>query len=167
MVITGIDMTDEVNQSESFAENPQKETYIDIDGKQYVQLGSEYEADKHYQPRRRYAEKTVRGVVVGRGENRQIIPVEEVRKLAALHCSYKDMAEYFGVKEGTFRDHFRSEVERARQKLKHRLSEAMIENAINRLNPTMQIWLSKQWLNMSDNSESTQGEQVLPWLEEE
>lgn len=160
-------MTDEHNQSDTFANSEQKENIIEIDGKQYVQLGDEYQVEKAYQPKRRYAEKTVRGVVVGRGENRQIIPVEEVRKLAALHCSYKDMAEYFGVKEGTFRDHFRTEVERARQKLKHRLSEAMIENAITRLNPTMQIWLSRNWLGMSDGSEQTQAETVLPWLDDD
>ena len=152
-------MTEHNNQSETFVDSEQKEKYI--------QLGEEYELEKQYQPKRRYSEKTVRGVVVGRGENRAIIPVEEVRKLAALHCSYKDMSEYFGVKENTFRDHFRREVERARQKLKHRLSEAMIENAISRMNPTTQIWLSKQWLGMSDSQESTQGEQVLPWIEED
>lgn len=152
-------MTEHNNQSDTFVDSEQKEKYI--------QLGEEYELEAQYQPRRRYSEKTVRGVVVGRGENRSIIPVEEVRKLAALHCSYKDMAEYFGVKENTFRDHFRREVERARHKLKHRLSEAMIENAIHKCNPTMQIWLSKQWLGMTDSQESTQGEQVLPWLDED
>lgn len=152
-------MTEQQDSTQSFVDSEQKATYI--------QLGSEYELEPQYQPKRRYSEKTVRGVVVGRGENRAVIPVEEVRKLAALHCSYKDMAEYFGVKETTFRDHFRRDVERARHKLKHRLSEAMIENAINRMNPTMQIWLSKQWLGMNDGTEHTQGDQVLPWLDEE
>lgn len=161
-------MTDDKNQGTTFAESEQKETYIEVDGKHYIQLDDSYELEnKPYQPKRRYADKTVRGVVVGRGENKQIIPVEEVRKLAALHCSYKDMAEYFQVKEGTFRDHFRSEVERSRQKLKHRLLESMIENAIHRLNPTTQIWLSKNWLGMNPDAEVTQGEQVLPWIEED
>ena len=161
-------MTEDNNLDPSFAESPQKENWIEIDGKHYVQIDDSYELEnKPYQPRRRYAEKTVRGVVVGRGENRQIVAVEEVRKLAALHCSYKDMAEYFQVKENTFRDHFRSEVERARQKLKHRLLESMIENAIHRLNPTTQIWLSKNWLGMNPDAEVTQGEQVLPWITED
>ena len=161
-------MTDDNNQSPSFVDSEQKEDWIEIDGKYYVQLDDSYELEnKPYQPKRRYAEKTVRGVVVGRGVNKQIIPVEEVRKLAALHCSYRDMSEYFQVSESTFRDHFRLEVERARQKLKHRLSEAMIENAINRCNPTMQIWLSRNWLGMNQDKEVTQGEQVLPWLEDE
>ena len=161
-------MTENTDQSPSFVESPQKEdSWIEVDGKYYVQIDDSYELDKPYQPRRRYAEKTVRGVIVGRGENRQIVAVEEVRKLAALHCSYKDMAEYFQVKENTFRDHFRSEVERARQKLKHRLLESMIENAIHRLNPTTQIWLSKNWLGMNPDAEVTQGEQVLPWIEQD
>ena len=161
-------MTDDKNQDPSFAESPQKEDWIEIDGEYYVQLDDSYELEnKPYQPKRRYAEKTVRGVVVGRGQNKQIIPVEEVRKLAALHCSYEDMAEYFQVSPSTFRDHFRSEVERSRQKLKHRLLESMIENAIHRLNPTTQIWLSKNWLGFSDGVESKAGEQVLPWLEED
>jgi AraC-like DNA-binding protein len=152
----------------SFVNSEEKENIVEIDGKQYVQLGEEYEQEnKPYQPRRRYGEKTVRGVIVGRGENRQIIPVDEVRKLAALHCSYKDMAEYFQVNESTFRDHFRTEVERSRQKLKHRLLESMIENAITRMHPTMQIWLSRNWLGMDDNREQAQGESVLPWIEED
>lgn len=141
------------------------EQNVEIDGNTYLQLGEEYETPKKYQPRRRYTEKTVRGVIVGRGENRAIIPVEEVRKLAALHCSYKDMAEFFGCHENTFRDHFHSEVERARQKTKHRLLEAMIENAIVKGNPTIQIWLSKQWLAMVDSPISSDNNTVLPWQE--
>jgi AraC-like DNA-binding protein len=151
----------------TFVNSEQKENIVEIDGKQYVQLGEEYQLEKPYQPRRRYAEKTVRGVVVGRGENKTIIPVEEVRKLAALHCSYEQMATYFGCSANTFRDHFRGEVERAREKLKHRLLEAMIENAVTRMHPTMQIWLSRNWLGMDDNREQAQGESVLPWIEED
>ena len=43
----------------------------------------------------------------------------------------------------------------------------MIENAIHRCNPTMQIWLSRNWLGMNPSKEVTQGEQVLPWIEED
>lgn len=160
-------MTEHNDQTPSFVETEQNENILEIDGKQYIQLDDSYEIEKPYQPKRRYAEKKVRGVVVGRGDTKQIIPVEEVRKLAALHCSYKDMAEYWNVHESTFRDHFRSEVERSRQKLKHRLLESMIENAITRMHPTMQIWLSRNWLGMGENSEATQGDQPLPWITED
>ena len=160
-------MTEHNDQTPSFVETEQKENILEIDGKQYIQLDDSYELDKPYQPKRRYAEKKVRGVVVGRGDTKQIIPVEEVRKLAALHCSYLDMSRYFGVNENTFRDHFRGEVERAREKIKHRLLESMIENAITRMHPTMQIWLSRNWLGMGENIENTKTDNVLPWITEE
>ena len=115
------------------------------------------------QPKRKYGEKTVKGIVVGRGDFRQVIQLSEVRKLAGLNCSYADMAKFFGVKENTFRDNFRSEVERARETLKHRLMEAMIENAIDKMNPTVQIWLSKNLLGFTDNPVNNDDAQPLPW----
>ena len=42
------------------------------------------------------------------------------------------MAKFFGVKENTFINNFRYEVERAREVTKHRLMEAMLENAIQK-----------------------------------
>lgn len=119
-----------------------------------------------YQPRRREGEQTIRGIIVGAGANRRIIPVEQVRKLASLHLSYRDMAEFFGVKENTFRDHFRYEVERYRQVTKQRLMEAMLTNALEKMNPTVQIWLSKNLLGFTDQPINTESSQVLPWLDE-
>ena len=167
-MITGITMTELNEQDPAFVDSPEKENILEIDGVKYIQLDDSYaQTQKSYQPKRRYAEKTVRGVVVGRGENKQIIPVEEVRKLAALHCSYSDLAAYFGVNESTFRDHFRSEVERAREKTKHRLMEAMLENAIVRHNPAVQIFLSKNLLGLVNDPVSQEGITPLPWLDGE
>lgn len=119
-----------------------------------------------YQPRRREGEQTIRGIIVGAGANRRIVPIEQVRKLASLHLSYKDMAEFFGVKENTFRDHFRYEVERYRQVTKQRLMEAMLTNALEKMNPTVQIWLSKNLLGFTDQPINTESSQVLPWLDQ-
>ena len=118
------------------------------------------------QPRRKYGEQTIKGIIVGQRENRRIIPIEQVRKLAALHLSYRDMAEFFGVKENTFRDNFRYEVERYRQVTKQRLMEAMMTNAFERMNPTVQIWMSKNILGWTDQPINTESSQVLPWLDE-
>lgn len=118
------------------------------------------------QPRRKYGEQTIKGIIVGQRENRRIIPIEQVRKLAALHLSYRDMAEFFGVKENTFRDNFRYEVERYRQVTKQRLMEAMLTNALEKMNPTVQIWLSKNLLGFTDQPINTESSQVLPWLTE-
>ena len=43
----------------------------------------------------KYGEKTVRGRVVGR--NKTVIPEEQVMELARLHCTNKEMADFFGV----------------------------------------------------------------------
>lgn len=156
MVITGIPMTEEsVNNEQKIDEI---EDYIVIeDG-----ASEPYTA----QPRRKYGETTVKGIIVGQRENRRIIPIEQVRKLAALHLSYRDMAEFFGVKENTFRDNFRYEVERYRQVTKQRLMEAMLTNALEKMNPTVQIWLSKNLLGFTDQPINTESSQVLPWLTE-
>ena len=133
---------------------------------EWIEVGDEYlELPKRPQPRRKYGEKTVKGIIVGRGDNQAIIPLEEVKKLAGLNCSYADMARYFGVKESTFKDHFHYEVEKAREQCKHRLLEAMMTNAIDKLNPTIQIWLSKNWLNMTDQPINAADNQPLPWTQ--
>ena len=77
------------------------------------------------------------------------------------------MADYFGCKENTFRDNFRSIVEKARQKTKQRLMEAMLETAIVKQNPTILVWTSKNLLGWQDNPINNENVQVLPWLEED
>ena len=118
------------------------------------------------QPRRRYGEKTITGIIVGQGDNKTVIRLADVKKLAELHLTYADMAEYFGCKESTFKDNFHSVVIKARQKTKQRLMLAMLETACVKHNPTMQIWLSKNILGYLDQPINTSEEQVLPWLEE-
>lgn len=155
-----------VEQDQS-VETSQKSNIIEINGEVYFHDENAIAQDYVAQPRRKFAEKTIKGIVVGRGENRQIIDIEQVRKLAALNCSYADMAKFFGVKENTFRDNFRREVEKSRETLKHRLMEAMITNAVDKLNPTVQIWLSKNLLGFQDNPVNTSESVPLPWNEDE
>lgn len=147
-------MSQEDNNPHS-VETEQKELYIEVpDGAS---------PDYGVTPRRRYGEKTVKGIIIGAGENRTIITIEEVKKLASLHLTYKDMALFFGCKETTFRDNFRSVVEKSRQNTKQRLMEAMLESAIVKQNPTILVWTSKNLLNWTDNPISTENNQVLPW----
>ena len=156
MMITGIPMTEESVNNEQKIEDIEDYLVIE-DG-----ASDPYTA----QPRRKYGEQTIKGIIVGQRENRRIIQIEQVRKLAALHLSYRDMAEFFGVKENTFRDNFRYEVERYRQVTKQRLMEAMMTNAFERMNPTVQIWMSKNILGWTDQPINTESSQVLPWLDE-
>lgn len=149
-------MTEDNDQSSREIE--QKEIYIDCPD-------AETEPYKE-QPQRKYEDKIVKGIAIGRGDNRQIIDLEQVKRLAMLHCSYNDMAKFFGVKENTFINNFRFEVERAREVTKHRLMEAMLENAIQKHNPAIQIFLAKNWLGLVNDPVAQEGVTPLPWIEE-
>lgn len=119
------------------------------------------------QPKRKYGEQTITGIIVGQGENKRVIRIEDVRKLAELHLTYKDMADYFGCKQSTFKDHFHHEVEMGRQRTKQRLMQAMLYNATDKLQPTIQIWLSKNLLGFADSPINSDTNQVLPWNTED
>lgn len=154
-------MTDDQQPAPDSANTAQK-----TEQTEYLHIEDDLAPGYEVQPKRRYGEKTIKGIIVGRGEHRQVVDLDQVRKLAALNCSYKDIAVFFGIKETTLRDNFRSEIERARETTKHRLMEAMLTNAIERMNPTIQIWLSKNLLGFMDNPINNNEDQVLPWLNE-
>ena len=146
-------------ENQDNSENTQKDYYLEIpDG-----ASPEYGVT----PKRKYGEKTVKGIIIGQGDNKTVINIDEVKKLAALHLTYKDMAKFFGCKENTFRDNFRSIVEQSRQTTKQRLMEAMLESAIVKQNPTILVWVSKNILNWTDQPINTDSTQVLPWLDSE
>lgn len=141
------------------------QTVIDAPKEVYLQFedGSlpEYDA----KPKWKTAEKIIHGIVIGRGDSKRVIELDTVKKLAHLNLSYKDMADFFGCKETTFRDNFRFVVEQGRQKTKHRLMEAMLTNAIEKMNPVMQIWLSKNLLGFQDAPNNTDNNVTLPWVD--
>lgn len=113
----------------------------------------------------KYGEKTVVGRVVGRGENKTVIPEEEFYQMACLFSTWKDFSDYYGVPETTLRNNFRDLFTKARQVTKRKLRSKMLETALNG-DRVMMIWLSKQWLGMAETPIETQGEQVLPWNDE-
>ena len=60
-------------------------------------------------------------------------------------------------------------LKQARSHLKMRLRQAMIDNAIHKGNVVAQIWLSKNYLKMSDagpQDEVADENKVLPWNED-
>lgn len=153
--------TENVYPSEESAKIIQKENDL------LLEVTDGAEEPTRTQPKRKYGEQTITGIIVGQGDNKRVIRIEDVRKLAELHLTYKDMAAYFGCKESTFKDHFHQEVEMGRQKTKQRLMNAMLHNAIDKNQPTIQIWLSKNLLGFTDQPINSDSNQVLPWLDEE
>ena len=117
-----------------------------------------------YQVKRiKYGEKTVQGRVVGRGENKTVIPEEEFYQMACLFSTWKDFSDYYGVPETTLRNNFADLFTKARQATKRKLRQKMLETAMNG-DRVMMIWLSKNWLSFSENGIQEESEdKMLPW----
>ena len=169
-------ITDEkLDDSAQDSVESQQKTVQDADDTANDELTKPKEVYLHYEqgsmpeydakPKWKTSEKIIRGIVIGRGDNKRVIELEHVRKLAHLNLSYKDMADFFGCKETTFRDNFRFVVEQGRQKTKQRLMEAMLTNAIDKMSPVMQIWLSKNLLGFTDAPVNTDNNVTLPWVD--
>jgi hypothetical protein len=111
----------------------------------------------------KYGEKTVRGRMIGR--NKTVIPEEQVLELSKLHCTSKEMAEFFDVPLSTFTDNFRDIITKGRLETKQRLRAAQLKLALNG-DRTLLIWLGKNILGQMDQPINTTEDKVLPWLEE-
>ena len=110
----------------------------------------------------KYGEKTVQGRVVGR--DKTVIPEEEFYKLASLHCSWKDISDFYSVPVSTLRDNFADLYIKGTQNTKLKLRQKMFDTAMNG-DRVMMIFLSKNWLSMSDTGIQDGGEEdnMLPW----
>jgi hypothetical protein len=116
---------------------------------------------KRYQVKQiKYGEKTVTGRVVGR--NKVVVPEEEFYKLAALHSSWKELSDWFGVPVGTLRDNFADLYEKATTETKQKLRRAQLDLAMKG-DRVMLIWLGKNILGQAENPVSTENSQILPW----
>lgn len=92
---------------------------------------------------------TKTGQIVGRGENKTVIPPDEVAKLAQLHASTEEIAAFFGVPVQTITYNFGDIITKAKAETKIALRRSQIKLALDG-NCTMLIWLGKQYLNQSD-----------------
>lgn len=105
------------------------------------------------------------GIPVGR--NNTHIDPEEVEGLAALGCSWKEIADFFGIHPDTARRNFASYYTKGSAKAQISLRRAMLHNATQNMNASVQIFLSKNWLGMADQPVSQSDDNVLPWVEAE
>jgi hypothetical protein len=109
--------------------------------------------------------KIVKGLVVGR--NKVVVPPEEVEDLAALGCTDRDIANWFGINEDTLRYSFQDNLLKGRENLKISLRRAMLKNACINLNAAVQIFLAKNMLGMSDTGMTTDSNKVLPFTDDD
>lgn len=113
--------------------------------------------------KRKTGTKLVEGVVVGR--DKTVIPPEEVYKLAQIGCKDTEICEWFGVDGNTLRYNFSEELIKGRAALNMSLRRAQINTALSG-NPTLLIWLGKQYLQQSDSPIDTDSNQILPWVQD-
>lgn len=109
---------------------------------------------------------TKEGLIVGRGKNKTVIDPKEVEKLAELHCTIQEMADFFNVPRETLKYNFRDIITKGKERTKQRLRKAQIELALKG-NAVMLIWLGKNLLQQQDNPQDSSNLQPLPWSEEE
>lgn len=104
------------------------------------------------------------GYEVGRGLNKRVVNPDDIYRLAAIGCTDAEIARWFDLQESTLRYNFSAVLAKGREDIKMALRQAMIKNALGG-NAVMQIWLSKNWLGMSDTPVNTDDTKPLPWNE--
>lgn len=88
------------------------------------------------------------------------IDEEQLRRLAAMQCTHDEIAAFFGCHRNTIANRFGELIAAERNKARASLRREMFKSALEG-NERMQIWLSKQYLNMSEKTEH-QGEAANP-----
>ena len=111
-----------------------------------------------------WGEVVKRGIMIGR--NATVVPPDEVAHLASLGCTDADIARYFGVKEDTLRRHFEEYLSQGRHQLKTTLRQAQLRVALEG-NPTMLIWLGKNYLSQNEMGQGSDEKRALPFTDDD
>jgi DNA-directed RNA polymerase specialized sigma24 family protein len=113
--------------------------------------------------------KPVKGEIEGLpiGRDKTVVPPDMVQELAALGCSNREIANFFGVHETNISRHFAANLTKGREELKITLRRAMLKNACVNMNAAVQIFLAKNILGMTDQPLQTEANAPLPWTDDE
>lgn len=109
-------------------------------------------------------EGTITGLPVGR--DRTVVPPDKVEELAALGCTDRDIANFYGIKEDTLRYNFADNLIKGREELKISLRRSMLRTA-HQGNAAVLIFLAKNILGMQDQPTNSDDKKPLPWSDDE
>ncbi len=109
-------------------------------------------------------EITTTGIVVGRGETRQVIDPETVYKLASIGCNDREICDWLNITESTLRFNFRGYMAKARSQLNQTLRRKQLQVALEG-NPALLIFLGKVMLGQSETLSESASPPALPWVE--
>ena len=83
-------------------------------------------------------------------------------KLAAIHCTYQEIADIVGTTVHNLEKRFKHVIEKARSEGKKSLRKAQFDKALNG-DVRMQMWLGKQYLGQADQPTDEENTEPLPW----
>ncbi len=95
-----------------------------------------------------------------KGRPEKPIDEEQLRRLAAMQCTYEEIAAFFDVHHNTIRNRFKDVIDQERLKARASLRREMFRTALEG-DQRMQMWLSKQYLGMAEKTEHS-GETMNP-----
>ena len=88
---------------------------------------------------------------------------EAIKKLAQLHCTFEEIAEFCDVSTKTLQRRYVHTIKKGREMGRISLRRAQFEKALSG-NVVMQIWLGKQHLDQKDRIEQTNYNEPLPLI---
>jgi hypothetical protein len=100
----------------------------------------------------------------GVGRPKIILDIEILKKLASIGCPTYEIASVLGVSARTLERNYAEIIDTYREKGKASLRKKMFDKAIKKDNTHMQIWLSKNYLNMKDKVETQNITEPLPLI---
>ena len=89
------------------------------------------------------------------------VDTQAVQKLAQMHCTYEEIAEFCNVSTKTLQRIYVHLIKKGREMGKISLRRAQFEKALGG-NVAMQIWLGKQHLGQTEKIEQTNRNEPLP-----
>ena len=98
------------------------------------------------------------------GRPKLVVDLQILGNLAQIGCPNYEIASVLGISQRTLKRNFANFIEENREKGKASLRKKMWDNAVKKDNTHMQIWLSKNYLNMRDKVETQNVTEPLPLI---
>ena len=100
----------------------------------------------------------------GAGRPKIIVDIEILKNLASIGCPDYEIASVLNVSARTLNRNYAEIIDQFREKGKASLRKKMWDKAVKKDNTNMQIFLSKNYLGMSDKVQQTNVTEPLPLI---
>jgi len=98
----------------------------------------------------------------GPGQPKLDLDMDLMCNLAKIQCTLEEIAEIMGCDRQTIRNHMGDLYERSKQEGRSSLRRKQYMVAMEG-NPTMLVWLGKNWLGQTDQVKEEKDSMILPW----